>query len=145
MKSTLFTFLLILLVACSSDDNIKSNPYIPNFNFDTGGLINTNLPEYSHLKFSGNHYILNSYGFKSVVLYYAGGEQYSAYELTDPNHIPNSCSLLSVEGIIATCDCDDGNSYDILTGSVREGTTGGYTLKPYRVEVSGNIIRVYNN
>tara|TARA_R110002050_G_scaffold94765_2_gene197164 strand:- start:20716 stop:21153 length:438 start_codon:yes stop_codon:yes gene_type:complete len=145
MKSILFTFSFIVLVACSNNDNVKSNPYIPNYSFNTGGLININLPEYSQLQFSGNHVILSTYGFKGVVLYYVGGNQYTAYELTDPNHVPSSCSLLSVEGVIATCGCDDGNSYDILTGSMREGTTGGYTLKPYLVEVSGNIIRVYNN
>ncbi|WNH08371.1 hypothetical protein [Thalassobellus suaedae] len=145
MKSILFLLSLIILTSCSRNDIIKSNPYIPNYSFNTGILINTNLPEYSQLKFSGNHVILNNYGFKGVVLYYVGGEQYTAFELTDPNHIPSSCSKLNVEGVIATCGCDDGNSYDILTGSMREGTTGGYTLKPYRVEVSGNIIRVSNN
>ncbi len=145
MKPIIFIISLIILTSCSSKDNIKENPYIPNYSFNTGNLINTNLPEYSQLKFSGNYVILNSYGLKGVVLYYVGGNQYSAFELTDPNHIPNSCSKLNVEGVIATCGCDDGNSYDILSGSMRQGTTGGYTLKPYRVEVAGNIIRVSNN
>ncbi|MFI1772938.1 hypothetical protein [Thalassobellus citreus] len=145
MKSILLTFSLFVLVACSKNDDIKPNPYIPNINFNTGNLVNINLPEYSQLQFSGNHVILNSYGLKGIVLYYIGGNQYSAFELTDPNHVPSSCSKLNVEGVIATCGCDDGNSYDILTGSMREGTTGGYTLKPYRVEVAGSIIRVFNN
>jgi hypothetical protein len=90
--------------------------------------------------------ILNSpYGINGVVLYYAGGSNYSAFEITDPNHPISNCSTLSVEGIIATCDCDDGNSYDILNGIGRTGTTGSYSLKRYFVEVNGSIIRVYNN
>ncbi len=131
---------------CSSDDNVINNPNIPNYSFDTGNLINTNLPQYNSLKFAGNSITLdNPYGYNGLVLYYAGNNQYSAFELSDPNHQITNCSKLTVEGVIATCNCDDGNSYDILTGSPASGTTGGYTLKPYFVEVNGAIIRVYNN
>ncbi|WP_348636608.1 hypothetical protein QLS71_005485 [Mariniflexile litorale] len=137
---------LVLLTTCSSDSNITKNPYLPNYQFNTGSLINTNLPEFSQLKFPGNFVILNSpYGITGVVLYYAGGSNYNAFEITDPNHQISNCSKLSVEGVIATCNCEDGNSYDILNGIKREGTTGSYSLVRYRVEVSGSIIRVYNN
>ena len=139
-------FFLILFVACSNNDEIKSNPYIPNYSFNTDNLINTDLPQFSQLKFANNYITLHdSYGVNGIVLYYFGGDQYSAFELTDPNHIPSPCSLLNVEGIIATCTCDDGNSYEILGGLGREGTTGNYTLKRYITEVRGSIIRVYNN
>jgi len=145
MKSILFLFSFVVLISCSKNDTIRSNPYIPSISFNTGSLINTNLPQYSELKFPNNYIVLSSYGLNGVVLYYLGGDQYVAYELTDPNRTPTSCSKLNVEGIIATSGCDDGNSYDILTGSMREGTTGNYTLVPYHVEVSGNIIIVSNN
>lgn len=136
----------LLLVACSNNDSIENNPYLPNYTFDTGNLVNTNLPQYSILNYPGNFVILNSqYGINGVVLYYAGASNYTAFEITDPNHSISGCSTLSVEGIIATCDCDDGNSYDILNGVGRVGTTGSYTLKRYHVEVNGSIIRVYNN
>lgn len=135
----------MLLTGCSSD-NVTKNPYLPNYEFNTGSLINTNLPQYSQLKFANNSIILNSpYGINGVVLFYAGGDNYNAFELTDPNHQISTCSKLSIEGIIATCDCDDGNSYDILNGVKREGTTGSYPLIRYRVEVSGSVIRIYNN
>jgi len=146
MKSFLYIICFVLLTACSSDKAITKNPYLPNYQFNTGSLINTNLPEFSQLKFPGNFVILNSpYGINGVVLYYAGGTNYNAFEITDPNHQISTCSKLSVEGIIATCNCDDGNSYDILNGDKREGTTGSYTLIRYRVEVAGSIIRVFNN
>nr|WP_308991470.1 hypothetical protein [Mariniflexile sp. KMM 9835]MDQ8211028.1 hypothetical protein [Mariniflexile sp. KMM 9835] len=146
MKSFFYIMCLVLLTTCSSDSNITKNPYLPNYQFNTGSLINTNLPEFSQLKFPGNFVILNSpYGITGVVLYYAGGSNYNAFEITDPNHQISNCSKLSVEGVIATCNCEDGNSYDILNGIKREGTTGSYSLVRYRVEVSGSIIRVYNN
>ena len=145
MKSILYLIPFILLASCSSD-NVTQNPYLPNYEFNTGSLINTNLPQYSQLKFAGNSLILNSpYGINGVVLYYAGGENYNAFEITDPNHQLSTCSKLTVEGIIATCSCDDGNSYDLLNGIGREGTTGTYPLIRYRVEVSGSIIRIFNN
>lgn len=146
-KTSLIVLLLLLFIACSkSDDGNSRNPFIPNYEFDTGSLINTNLPQYNNLKFPGNHIILNDpYGVNGVVVYYAGGDLYSAFELSDPNHALSACSTLSVEGVIATCGCDDNNAYDVLGGSRTEGTTGQYTLKRYFIEANANIIRVYNN
>lgn len=146
MKSFLYIICFIFLAGCSADNTITRNPYLPNYTFDTGSLINTNLPQFNKLKFANNFVILDSpYGIKGVVLFYAGGTNYNAFELTDPNHQINTCSKLNVEGIIATCSCNDGNSYDILNGIKREGTTGTYPLIRYKVEVTGSIIRVYNN
>ena len=146
MKNFLFKSLIcLLIVACSKSNVVRNNPNLPNYSFDTGNLINTNLPEYSNLQFAGNHVILNSnYGINGVVVYNSG-TSYTAFELTDPNHSIQNCSNLAVQGVIATCSCDDGNSYEILSGQGQEGTTGQYLLKPYFVEVSSNIIRVYNN
>jgi hypothetical protein len=138
-----------MIVSCNkSDDNNdnNNNQYIPDVAFDTGNLVNTNLPQYSQLQYANNYVILNNnYGLNGVVLYYAGGDIYSAFELSDPNHPLATCSTLTVEGLIATCNCDDGNSYEILNGIGQTGTTGNYALKRYFVEVNGNIIRVYNN
>jgi len=144
---TYITILALLLTTCSkSDDNQNRNPNIPDFQFDTGDLINTNLPQYSQLLFPGNHIIVNAngVGVNGIVLY-SSGSTYSAFELSDPNHQLNTCSQLTVESAIATCNCDDGNSYNIINGGQFEGTTGQYGLVPYGVEVIGNIIRVFNN
>jgi len=140
--------LAFLVMSCnkSDDDGNNNNQNIPNITFDTGNLVNTDLPLYTDLLFANNFVILpDNYGVNGVVIFYAGGTNYSAFELSDPNHPLRTCSTLSVEGIIATCDCDDGNSYEILSGNLQSGTTGNYTLKRYFVEVNGNIIRVYNN
>ena len=131
--------------SCSkNDDANNSNPYLPEQNFDTGTTINTNFPQYNNLQFPGNHSVINEYGINGIVVYNSGSS-YIAYELSDPNHALQTCSKLVVEGVIATCGCSDENEYDILTGQAQQGTTGQYTLKPYFVETSGNIIRVYNN
>jgi len=146
MKNPIYFILtLLLLVSCSNnDDGRLGNPNIPNFAFDTGTLINISLPQYSVLQFPGNYIILDQYGVNGVVLY-SSGTTFSAFELSDPNHQLNTCSLLTVAGVIATCNCDDGNSYNILNGAQQEGTSGQFGLVPYGVEVSGTIIRVFNN
>ncbi|MFB9051721.1 hypothetical protein ACFFVB_01405 [Formosa undariae] len=147
MKKLFFIVITVLvMVNCSSDDSILNNPNLPDYSFDTGNRINTSLPQYNSLNFPGNYITLrqDNDGINGVVLYYFGSNQYAAFELSDPNHPITSCSALELNGIIATCSCDDGNSYNIINGLPETGTTGGYTLQPYRVEVSGNIIRVYN-
>ena len=147
----LFSFLMITLIFFSckknDDDNVnRDNQFLPNYAFNTGTLINLSLPQYGDLQFANNYITLDSpYGINGVVLFYAGGTNYNAFELTDPNHAIQTCSVLTVEGVIATCTCTDAKSYDILTGQPQEGTTGQYGLKRYFVQKTGNIIRVYNN
>ncbi|WP_034062681.1 hypothetical protein [Lacinutrix jangbogonensis] len=145
----ILSFLLIglMLNSCNKNDdnNQNNNPNIPNAVFDTGNLINTSLPQFNQMQFPGNHITLNNnYGVNGVVVYFSGAA-YTAFELSDPNHALASCSSLTISAPIATCSCDDGNSYEILSGQREEGTTGQFSLIPYRVEVSGSIIRVFNN
>jgi len=135
--------LLILfgMIACEADDEIRNNPFLTDVSFRHS--INLNLPEYNNLNFPGNSYSSYNHGLNGVVVYNINNNQYTAFELSDPNHQLSNCSRLTVQGIIATCSCGDGNSYNILTGELSTGT-GQYSLKPYRVRKSGNMIEVYN-
>jgi nitrite reductase/ring-hydroxylating ferredoxin subunit len=150
MKKIVFLLLCCCLVwSCNKndDDSNTNNQFLPNYTFDTGTLINLSLPQYSDLQFANNYVILNSnYGINGVVVFYAGGNNYNAFELSDPNHALRTCSTLTVEGVIASCDCEDHDKrYDILTGQPQEGTSGSYGLKRYFVQRNGDIIRVWNN
>ncbi|MBD0830974.1 hypothetical protein [Aestuariibaculum sediminum] len=144
MKLILQTIILLFIFSCSSDDVIK-NPYLPNYKFNTNNFIDTRLPQYNKLQLPGNSVILTDYGINGIVIFYAGGDNYNAFELSDPNHEVTSCSKLTVDGVIASCSCNDNNSYEILTGNMQEGTSGQYPLLRYNVEVTGSIIRVFNN
>ena len=135
MKKKIVALLMVLsLVSCSNnDDNSQNqNPYlaIPPVNIS----LNLNLPEYNALKFPGNSIIYTNQGIKGIVIYCVTENQYTASELSDPNHIPNSCSRMSVEGIIASCLCDDGNSYDIVTGQFTHKIT--ISTLCYNIELS---------
>ena len=142
MKRISPIFLLILtFLSCSSDDELRRNPYLPHLNFSIN--FDLSLPEYNQLNFPGNKFITHNYGINGIVIYNFDNTQYMAFELTDPNHVPQSCSKLKVEATYATCSCDDGNKYEIITGQPIAGE-GKYTLKPYRVERVGNVLRVSN-
>ncbi len=144
MKINILSFFILLLVACGSDDsNQNNNQFIPNISFDTGNVINTSLPQYSALQLDGNFVVLHNYGVNGIVVSKLG-TSVLAFELTDPSHVVQGCSTLTVDGTIATCSCED-NAYFIFTGGPTTGTDVGFNLKPYFVTVTGNIIRVYNN
>lgn len=142
MKRFLYIFCLIpLLLGCSGDDEIRNNPYLPNLNFSV--RFDLDLPEYNRLRFPGNHFETYKYGINGIVIYNLNNEQYMAFELTDPNHVIQDCSIMTVNGIEAICSCDDGNKYTIVTGQLIAGE-GNYSLKPYRVVRQGNVLEVSN-
>jgi hypothetical protein len=142
MKRILLLFpLFFTILGCSSDDEINRNPYLPHLNFSV--QFDLSLPEYNQLNFPGNKFITRNYGINGIVIYNLNNDQYLAYELTDPNHVPQPCSALIVNGTEATCSCGDGNKYTIITGEQIAGT-GQYTLKPYRVVRSGSVLEISN-
>jgi len=143
IRRILFSTLLInILFSCNTSDNTRiNNPYLVDINVNLN--INLGLPEYNSLNFPGNSYTTYNYGLNGVVVYNINNSQYLAFELTDPNHAVSSCSRLSVQGLIATCDCEDGNEYNILTGEITQGD-GQYALKSYRVRKNGNSLEISN-
>lgn len=154
---TLFIWLCISILfnACSNNDdnnNQNNNPNIPNIPLDTGNQINTDLGGFfGQLKFINNPIKIPNYGINGIVVVKDGVNSYSAFEFSDPNHPITNCSNFQADSgitpvdIEVTCSCNDGNSYNILSGGIpTPGTIGQYTLVRYRVEVNGTIIRVFN-
>ena len=143
-----FFFLLIALltlISCKNDDdNLQDNN--PNLTNPVINLnLNVNLPEYSPLNFPGSSVVINQQGIRGVVVYCVNTNMYTAFELSDPNHPPNQCSRMSVEGVVATCPCEsDDNSYDLLTGQHRTNPSSRYPMQPYRVQRSGDNVVVTN-
>lgn len=140
-RSLLLLVFLSAALSCTPDDDISRNPFLPEESFRL--VINLSLPEYNRLNFPGNSFVTYNNGINGVVIYNINNTQYTAFEMSDPNHALSNCSRLTLEGIIVTCSCEDGNSYNILTGELSTGT-GQYSLKPYRIRKSGNVLEVYN-
>lgn len=133
--------LFLFLSGCSgTDDGIRNNPNLANLSFRL--QLNLNLPEYNDLQFAGNSFATYNNGVKGIVVYNINNSQYAAFELSDPNHPPSSCSAMTVSGVIATCECEN-NKYNIVTGQLSEGE-GQFSMKPYRIEKRGNVLEISN-
>jgi hypothetical protein len=142
MRACFLAGLFLIFNSCQSDDGRFNNPFLIDvaFQFD----INTNLPQYGVLNFANNALIIPNAGLKGFVIYNIDNTQYLAYELSDPNHSPNECSTMTLNGITLSCPCPtDDNEYQIINGQPTQGG-GLYGLKAYRVTRLGNIIRVTN-
>lgn len=136
-KISLILIVSILFFSCS-DNFSNKNPYLPDYNFST--IINTSLPQFSSLQFVSNAVYITGPGIGVKGIYvFNTGSGYNAFDAACPNHAPNECTTMTLNGINVVCPCDE-EEYSLFSG---QGTLE-YPLKQYRVEVNANIIRVYN-
>jgi len=145
-KTTLSTFAFIMLAAllqsCNKDDGpLNNNPNLANIGVNL--TLDLNLPQYNQLNFPGNSFVTGLQGIKGIVIYNIDNSQYTAHELTDPNHPPNDCSTAQIDGLTATCSCGDGNMYNIVTGQQTAGE-GQYPLRAYQIVREGSSLRITN-
>ena len=140
MKKFILLLVLPFFMGCDKNDAIvNNNPFLPNYpvNFE----INLNLPSYDSLKFINNAVLINTsgIGIRGVFIFNTG-YGYTAFDAACPNQALSDCSSMTLNGIMATCPCD-GAEYSLFNG-LSQGKN--YPMKPYRTEVNGNVIRVYN-
>jgi nitrite reductase/ring-hydroxylating ferredoxin subunit len=136
MKKYLLILLASLLWNCDSDSPNNNNAFIPNYSFST--VIDLSLPTYNSLTFTGNGKIIQG-GARGVIVFNTGSG-FTAFDAACPNQALSACSTMTVSGINAICSCDNAK-YSLFTG---QSPGQQYPMKPYRVEVNGTIIRVYN-
>lgn len=145
-KIILGIFFIVISLSCNNDDDNRdvnnNNPFLtpPIVNIN----LNLNLPQFNPLKFPGNSVVISQQGIKGVVVYNLNNSLYTAFDLTDPNHVPNSCSRMELEGIVATCTCeDDTNAYDIVTGQ-HQTDENAFPMLQYRITRNGDNITINN-
>ena len=137
-KYLILLVLLPLFFACSDSGFNNKNPYLPNYTFTID--INMNLPAYSNLQYPSNAVYYAGVGAKGIYIFNTGSG-YNAFDAACPNQALSSCSTMTLKGINVVCPCDS-TEYSLFTGLSQTGLQ--YPLKQYRVEVNGNILRVYN-
>lgn len=137
--------LLIFLISCSSDSTNR-NPYLQevNFRFD----LNLNLPLYSGLNTIGNPvYVGNAgVGTRGAFVIKSSLDTFYAFEASCPNHTPNSCSTMTIDGQNVVCSCEN-YTYSLFTGQQLDRPNDGnryYDLLFYRATQSGNIVTISN-
>lgn len=139
-----FVFPLLLLGCDSSLSN--RNPFLQEvgFRFD----LNLNLPLYNDLNNIGNPiYVGNAgVGVRGAFVIKSGLDTFFAFEASCPNHAPNSCSTMIVEGQSAICACED-FTYSLFTGEQLNRPNDGnryYDLLFYRAVQNGNMVTISN-
>ena len=143
-KIALLVTFLFIIVGCGSDDDAirRDNPFLidPQVNL----TINLNLPQFNDLNFPGGSAVVTSQGIRGIVIYRLNEDLFTAFELSDPNHVPNDCSRMEISGIEASCPCtNDENIYNIVTG---QHTTmpEDFPMQAYSITQDGNILRIRN-
>ncbi len=131
-------FISLLFLSCTKNKR-ERNPYLKDVSFNL--QINMDLPQYSSLKFANNSILVQQVGIKGVIIFNTGS-QFLAWEASDPNHYPSSCSTMQPNQFTCSCPCEE-NKYSLYDGQIIEGE-GNYTLKPYHVSVNGQSLFIYN-
>ncbi|MBB1192164.1 hypothetical protein DNC80_00565 [Flavobacterium sp. SOK18b] len=137
MKKIHLLFALIpLFFSCSDSGVNNNNPFVPNYTFSMD--LNMNLPSYSNLKFVSNAVYVPNIGARGVIVFNTGSG-YNAFDAACPNQAISTCSTMTINGINAVCGCDN-VTYSLFTGQ----SNLQYPMKQYRVQVNGDVLRVYN-
>ena len=137
MKKSVWIFILFsAFISCSDNGPVNTNPFIPNYTFTVD--INMNLPSNSKLLYPSNAVYYAGKGVKGLIIFNTGSG-YNAFDAACPNQTPSTCSPMTIDGIDAVCSCDN-KTYSLFSG---QGSLQ-YPMKQYRVEVNGNVLRIYN-
>lgn len=145
MRGLYFLIIGIFIFSCDND-RTNRNPYLQDlgFRFD----LNLNLPLYSPLTNAGNAiYIGNqTVGTRGVFVINSGFNVFRAFEASCPNHAPNDCSTMDLNGQTAICSCED-YEYSLFTGQQLNKPDDGnryYDMLEYRATFSGNTVSITN-
>ena len=140
MRQTKFYFIIILILINSCVKNINDSNCNNLLNLDVFYEVNLNLPQYSQLNFISNSVYIPNVGNGGIIVTNSGSG-FLAWDAADPNHVNVPCAVLSISGLEATSSCAQQNTYSLITGQSL-GVALPCTLKPYRIEQSGNILLI---
>ena len=141
-----FAFIILMLLLACENDGTNRNPYLQEVGFSFE--LNLNLPLYNNLNNIGNPvYVGNTgVGTRGAFVMKTSLDNYFAFEASCPNHVPNECSTMTIDGQNVVCSCDD-FSYSLFTGQQFDRPDDGkryYDLLFYRATQRGNSVIISN-
>ncbi|MDG1652457.1 MAG: hypothetical protein P8H87_03250 [Flavobacteriaceae bacterium] len=145
-KNPLFciSFTLLMLVSSCGKRPLERNPYLIDIRFQRE--FNLSLPLYSNLNYVGGSLLVDGVGINGIILFNLNGSSFLAWEATCPNHPPENCSKLSIEGVLAVCSCEE-FQYSLATGQLlnpSENLSPPQSLLFYQVQNYNGILSVNN-
>ena len=138
--SIILAFVVFTIFTCKKDEISSNCRYLANI--EVNYEINLNLPQYNQLNFISNSVYIPNIGNGGVIVTNSG-TGFLAWDASDPNRIPTSCSTMTINGLECISNCPDENSYSLITGqSLTVILECG--LKAYRVEINGSNLFISN-
>ncbi|MEK9530199.1 MAG: hypothetical protein VWZ86_01910 [Flavobacteriaceae bacterium] len=132
-------FLVVLVFFGCAKNDVERNPFLQEVAFEQ--TVNLSLPAFDNLNYQGGSLYWPYGGIRGVLLFNLAGT-IMAWEASCPNHAPSDCSTTQIDGITASCACED-YQYSLATGQpLTEGAT--YSLLFYKVQQNGTQVRIYN-
>ena len=135
MKNIFILITLLFLTSCSKDNPNNNCNFL--LNLGVNADVNLNLPLYSPLEFTSNSVYIANQGNGGLIVINVGNGNLRAWDASDPNHTPSSCSIMQISGATAKCGCSDENEYNLFNG-LSVGTQLPCGLKEYRVTPTGS-------
>ena len=133
-------FIIPLTFSCEKDEVSSPCRYLANIGVNYE--VNLNLPQYNQLNFISNSVYIPNIGNGGIIVTNSG-TGYLAWDASDPNRIPTSCSTMTINGLECVSNCPDENSYSLITGQSL-GIALECGLKAYRVEINGSNLFISN-
>jgi nitrite reductase/ring-hydroxylating ferredoxin subunit len=145
-KITAFSLLIVavLLTYGCGKTPLDRNPYLVDIRFQR--TLNLALPLYSGLNYTGNSLLIEDLGINGVIVFNLSGTTFLAWEATCPNHLPESCSKLTLKGVLAVCSCED-YQYSLATGQLlnpSEELNPPQSLLFYQVDFFDGLLSISN-
>jgi len=145
MKYLIAIVLTLSFFSCE-DDISNRNPFLQEvpFSFE----LNLNLPLYNDLSNIGNPvYVGNTgVGLRGAFVMRTSFDSFFAFEASCPNHVPNDCSTMTIQGQNVICACED-FEYTLFTGEHLNRPDDGsrtFDLLFYRTRQSGSTVIISN-
>ena len=133
-------FIIPLTFSCEKDEVSSQCRYLANIGVNYE--VNLNLPQYNQLNFISNSVYIPNIGNGGIIVTNSG-TGYLAWDASDPNRIPTSCSTMTFNGLECVSNCPDENSYSLITGQSL-GIALECGLKAYRIEINGSNLFISN-
>lgn len=146
MKRIWGLLLLIFLLSCDKE-RTNRNPFLQElgFRFD----INLNLPLYNPLTNPGSSVFIGNaqVGTRGAFVSNSGFDVFRVFEASCPNHAPNECSTMTLNGTVVSCSCED-YEYSTITGQMLNAPDDGrryYDMLEYRASYNGSNLIIISN
>lgn len=145
MKHYFILIFIALLLSCENDGTNR-NPYLQEVSFSFE--LNLDLPLYNNLNNIGNPVYVGASGVgtRGIFVMQVSPDQFFAFEASCPNHAPNSCSTMGINGQNVECSCE-GYEYNLFNGQLLnrpDDDNRYYDLLFYNTRFNGSSVFVSN-